>query len=171
VSAVGVYAADMCQLFPNAPTTVCMNGAPVTGISPTALYDYTALNASQGATANPVSPSQEHFILNAYQAQIVKGTPYGNASRNSLRDFHLNSGSFQIMKTSNLGERVRLNWHMSMTNVFNHPNFGSIYPGIDPDVEDSGLIGLAAVGGVGFANPYVQNGGNRVIAFGLKITY
>jgi len=161
-SAIGIYAPDACTIFGN--PTAC-------AASPTALFDYTAMNASGGATANPVSASQEHYILNAYQAQVVNGTPYGNAPRNSLRDFHLNSANFQLMKTSNLGERVRLNWHMSMTNVFNHPNFGSIYPGIDPDVEDAGLIGLGGVGGIGFGNLSVQNGGNRVIAFGLKVSY
>jgi hypothetical protein len=170
-AAIGVYAADMCVLFSGAPSTVCQNGAPAPGVSPTALYDYTALNASAGATANPVNANQEHFILNAYEAQVVNGTPYGTAGRNSLRDFHLNSANFQVTKTFNLGERVRLNWHMSMTNVFNHPNYGSIYPGIDPVLEDAGLTALGSVGGIGFANPNIQNGGNRVIAFGVKVIY
>ena len=153
-TAIGVYAADACGFFSN-PTTCAA--------APTTLFDYTALNASGGATANTVSANQERFILNAHQAQLVYGTPFGTAPRNSIRNYWSNTGNFQVSKTSNWGERVRLVWHMSMVNVFNHPNYASI----DPFVEDAGLVGL----GTGFANPFVQNGGNRVIRFGMKVTF
>jgi hypothetical protein len=93
----------------------------------------------------------------------VNGTPFGNAPRNSLRDYKSNIGNFQVAKTSNWGERVRLVWHMSMVNVFNHPNYASI----DPFLEDAGIVSL----GTGFANPIVQNGGNRVIRFGMRVTF
>jgi len=153
-SAIGVYAADACGFFGN--PIVC--AAPAN-----TLYDYTALNASGGATANEVSAKQEHFILNAFQAQTINGTPFGTAARNSLRDYKTNTANFQIAKTSNWGERVRIVWHMSMVNVFNHPNYSTI----DPFVEDAGVVAL----GTGFANPTVQNGGNRTIRFGLKVSF
>ena len=160
VAAIGVYAADACGLFGNA--AVC--AAPAN-----ALYDYTALNASGGATANVVTPKQEHFILNAFEAQTIYGTPYGDAARNSLRDFKTNTANLQLAKTSNWGERVRIVWHMSMVNAFNRANYASI----DPFLEDAGLVGL----GTGFANPYVQNSApgngssNRLIRFGLKVSF
>ncbi len=159
-AAIGVYAADACGFFGN--PTVC--AAPAN-----ALYDYTALNASGGATANTVTANQVHFILNAFEAQTINGTPFGNAARNGLRDFWTNTANFQLAKTSNWGERVRIVWHMSMVNVFNHPNYATI----DPFIEDAGLVSL----GTGFANPYVQNSSpgngtsNRVIRFGLKVTF
>jgi hypothetical protein len=153
-NAIGVYAADACGFFGN--PTVC-------SAAPNALYDYTALNTSGGATANTVTPNQEHYILNAYEAQTTTGTPFGNAPRNSLRDYKSNVANFSVAKTSNWGERVRLIWHMSMVNAFNHPNYASI----DPFVEDAGLVSL----GTGFANPVVQNGGNRAIRFGLRVTF
>jgi hypothetical protein len=159
-NAIGVYAADACPLFGN--PVVC-GVAPNPLPAPNALYDYTALNASGGATANPVSASQEHYILNAFEAQTINGTPFGNAGRNSLRDYKTNTGNFQIAKTSNWGERARIIFHMSMVNAFNHPNFSTI----DPFLEDAGLVAL----GTGFANPAVQNGGNRVIRFGIKVTF
>jgi hypothetical protein len=151
-TAIGIYAADACGLF----------GAAC-GAAPNALYDYTAMNASGGATANTVTPNQEHFILNAYEAQTIYGTPFGTAGRNSLRDYWTNIGNFQVTKTSNWGERVRLIWHMSMVNVFNHPNYASV----DPFLEDAGLVGV----GTGFANPVVQNGGNRDIRFGVRVVF
>jgi hypothetical protein len=156
-TSIGVYAADGCFEWGN--PTMCAD-------SPTALYDWTALNGSLGATATPVTAKQEHFILNAPEAWVVNGTPYGNAARNILRDFKTNTANFQIAKTSNWGERVRLIWHMSMVNAFNHANYASIDPFLD-DAGQSGLFGP----GVGFGNPYVQNGGNRTIRFGFKVTF
>jgi len=132
------------------------------------LYDFVAFNTT-GAT-NPVNANQEHFILNAYEAQIINGTPYGNTARNSLRDQITNTTNFQIAKTSNWGERVRIVWHMSMVNVFNHPNYGgngSGSLGIDPFIEDAGLVQL----GEGFANPKVQGDVPRDIRFGVKVTF
>jgi len=153
--AIGIYGADACGFIGQLPNTI---QCPVAA---NALFDYAAFNTS--GAFNPVSANQEHFILNAFEAQIINTTPYGNAGRNSLRDFHTNTGNFQLTKTSNWGERVRLVWHMSMVNVFNHPNYGSI----DPYIEDAGYVSL----GTGFANPSVQGGGNRSIRFGMKVTF
>jgi hypothetical protein len=159
--AIGIYAGDACSLYGN--SLACSSPAST-------LVDFTALNASGGATTSVVTASQERFILNTYEAQVANGTPFGNAGRNSLRDYHSNIANFQISKTSNIGERVRLFWHMSMANAFNHANYASI----DPFMEDAGLFGFDT----GFANPYVQNsaGGvnvsaNRIIKFGLRITF
>src|ERR1700722_4401803 len=153
-TAIGIYAADACGLFGNA--LAC-------SASPTSLVDYTALNASGGATTTAVNAKQEHFIVNAFEAQTINGTPYGNAGRNTLRDYKTNIANFQLAKTVNWGERARIIWHMSMVNAFNHPNYNTI----DPFIEDAGLV----FQGTGFANPTVQNGGNRSIRFGLKVTF
>jgi hypothetical protein len=151
-TAIGIYAGDACNLFGDAVSC----GAP-----PTALVDFTALNSTGSTTV--VQANQVHFIANTYQAQVANGTPYGNVGRNVLRDYKTNSANFQLAKTVNWGERARIIWHMSMVNAFNHPNYGSI----DPFLEDAGLVGAFT----GFANPSVQNGGNRVIRFGLKVTF
>jgi hypothetical protein len=160
-TAIGVYAADACGLFGNA--TVC-------GAAPNALYDYTALNISGGATANTVSNNQVRFILNAFEAQTINGTPYGNAARNILRDGKTNTANFEVAKATNLTERVQMVFHLSMVNAFNHPNYATI----DPFVEDVGIVAL----NTGFANPTTQNGGGsttaigtRFIRAGLKLTF
>src|SRR6202044_3782777 len=129
--------ADVCDLGGG------LNSSGQCTLTANALYDYTAFN-STGAI-NPTTTKQEHFIVNSSESQIINGTPYGNAGRNSLRDYWTNVANFQITKTSNWGERVRLVWHMSAVNVFNHANYASI----DPFLEDAGLVGL----GTGFANP------------------
>lgn len=153
-ASIGMYAGDACSFYGN--SVAC-------GASPTSLVDFTALNGSNGATTSAVTSNQVHFILNTFQAQVINGTPYGNAARNSLRDYWTNTANFQVAKTVNVGERVRVIFHMSMVNAFNHPNYNTI----DPFIEDAGVVSL----GTGFANPTVQNGGNRSIRFGLKVTF
>ena len=61
-----------------------------------------------------------HFIVNGAEAQTVFKSSYGNAARNSLRDAMTNLGNFSLIKTVPLNERVNLQWHMTMLNVFNH---------------------------------------------------
>ena len=150
---VGLYAGDACAL--STPTD------PSCGIDPNALIDFGQWNATGAATV--VQANQMHFIANTYESQVANGTPYGNAGRNTLRDARTNSANFQVAKTVNWGERARIIWHMSMVNAFNHPNYASI----DPFLEDVGYVGAYT----GFANPTVQNGSNRTIRFGLKVTF
>ena len=96
---------------------------------------YSRLN--ERGNPHRVQPKQVHFIANTNEAQILNGTPYGNAGRNILRDYKTNLANFEVAKTVNWGERARIIWHMSMTNAFNHPNYASI----DPFLEDAGLVG------------------------------
>ena len=160
-SAVGIYAADACNVF-GAPATP---GGPLVGpgcgLAANTLLSFNAINAT-GAAA-PVSTKQVRFITNGAEADTIFGTPFGNVGRNTLRDYWTNTGNFALFKNFKIKERVTLAWHMQMLNVFNHPNFASI----DPIIEDAGLTSLET----GFANPSLQNGGNRVIKFGLTFRW
>ncbi len=159
-TAVGIYAGDACAIYGDSVSC---------GAAPNSLVNFTSLNGTGSTT--PVTANQVHFIVNTYEAQVANGTPYGNAPRNGLRDYHTNTANLTIGKTSNWGERVRLYWHMSAVNVFNHPNYASI----DPFIEDAGVTGEAATG---FANPLTQNSSgtttgtaNRTIRFGFKVSF
>jgi hypothetical protein len=153
-TAIGIYAVDACNAYGNALSCAA---------APNSLVDFTQLNASNGATTAAVQANQVRFITNTNEAQILNGTPYGNAGRNILRDAKTNLANFEVAKTVNWGERARIIWHMSMVNALNHPNFNTT----DPFLEDAGLVQE----GTGFDNPTVQNGGNRAIRFGLKVTF
>jgi Carboxypeptidase regulatory-like domain len=148
---VGIYAADACNAF----------GVGCSYAS-TQLLSLNAINKGD-TVGTPVSNGAVRFIANTPTADSVFGTPFGNAGRNTLRDFHTNTVNLAIFKTVNISERYRFQFHADFTNAFNHPNFATV----DPFIDDAGLVGE----GVGFANPLVQNGGNRQIRLGLKFSF
>jgi hypothetical protein len=160
---VGIFAGDACSLT---------GAAGACALPATQLISFNSFN-STGAIVD-VTKSQVHFIANGGEADAIFGTPFGNAGRNSLRDHWTNAGNFTLFKNIKFWERAALQWHMTMNNVFNHPQYGALFPGIDPFVEDAGL----ASPGVGFANPLIQSSasnncpaGVRCIFFGLKVIF
>lgn len=155
VQQVGIYAADACAVF----SVGCSTPA-------TTLISMNAINAASPGTTPPVVPvsrGQVRFIANGAEADAIFGTPFGDATRNSLREYWTNTGNFSVFKNVNITERWKMQWHMTMTNVFNHPNF----TGINPFIENAGNPNFT----LGFANPQLQNGGNRTIYFGLKVLF
>ena len=150
VPAVGVLAADACNLSGE--------GCSLTANT---LLNFNVLN--NGGNPAVVDRQAVHFIVNGGEAQTMFNTPYGNAARNSLRDAKTNVGNFAVIKTIRMRESVNLQWHMTMLNVFNHPNYSSV----DPFIDDAGQYGF----GLGFATPSVTYGGNRTIFFGIKINW
>lgn len=165
----GIYAGDACAIFGQACSPVPANE----------LIDFTAFNppAEVGnlGPVTPVSKNQVHFIVNGGEADTIFGTPFGNAARNSLRDFHTNVANLSFFKDEKFGERATLRFSMTMLNALNHPNFSSV----DPFIDDAGLVGL----GLGFAEPQNTTGstlannllttgsGQRTIIFGLKVIF
>lgn len=169
-SSVGIYAGDECSFLVN--TGVAAGTEPVCTMAPQSLISLNALNARTVPLANyqpgVIQPNSVRFIANTAIADQVYGTPFGDAGRNVLRDFHTNVLNLAIFKTFNFSEKYRLQFHADFNNAFNHPNFGSVVgQGIDPFIEDAGL----AAEGVGFANPLVQNGGFRSIRLGAKFFF
>ena len=62
-----------------------------------------------------------------------------------------------------MNERVRLQFHATMDNAFNHSNFTSI----DPFIIDAGLTGSFT----GFGDPSLTSSTPRQIFFGGKISF
>src|SRR5439155_23757672 len=153
-SQVGIFAADACGDYVLGCT-----------LAPNALLSLNAINAS--GIEKTVDSGSVRFIVNAPFANSQFGTPFGNAARNSLRDYHTNTANFTLFKQVALTERVRLMFDISFINVFNHPSFGSLGGvGIDPFVDDAGLASET----VGFATPTLFSGsssdlGQRQIHF------
>jgi len=172
VTSVGIYAGDACNIFAFTGTEPICNPAIASSlVSLTALNPNTSTAVGLAAyTPAVVTNKDVRFIANTPTANTVFNTPFGNVARNSLRDAWTNIGNFQLFKTVKVKENFKVQFHMSMLNVFNHPNFSSV----DPFLDDAGL----ASEGTGFAVPALTSGGlqngtvgnpGRKISFGLKL--
>ncbi len=161
VGAVGIFTGDWYGCDGTA-------GSPCpTGLTPTTLLSLNALNTTGANTV--VTNNDVRFIANGFFADQVFGTPFGNVARNTLRDARTNIVNFSFFKTFKVKENFKVQWHMTMLNAFNHPNFSSV----DAFIDDAGLSGEF----LGFANPALTSGGiqaavgipGRSIRFGIKL--
>lgn len=156
ITQVGIYAADACAEF----------GVGCTQTA-TTLLSLNAINATGAATVE--TSKDVRFIANTPTANTVFNTPFGNVARNYVRDAWTNIANLQFFKTINVRENFKVQWHVSMINAFNHPNFSSV----DPFLDDAGLSNE----GTGFGNPALTSGGlttqvgspGRIIRFGIKL--
>jgi outer membrane receptor protein involved in Fe transport len=152
---VGINQVDALFLF----------GVPVT--NPAGFYSVNALN-STGDVVN-VSPNDVRFIVNGPGAAQVFNTPFGNASRNSLRGPRLNQLNMGLFKNIKVFERLTLQLRGEAFNVLNHPNpgYGVNAAGYLPDffVEDAGFAGSA------FADNQDIELARRVVQVGLRIIF
>jgi len=160
VTQVGIYAGDACAVY--------LAGC---GLAPNTLL---SLNGINNGAVNTVTNSQVRYIANGAEADSIYGTPFGNVPRNSVRDYHTNIANFTLFKNIKFWERATLRWNMSMLNVFNHPNYGNTLGGVQPFIEEAGVLGAYST----FGDPKVTStgdlacpAGSRCIFFGLKIIY
>jgi hypothetical protein len=144
VSSVGIFGADACSNF-----GITGNEPFCSPVVATSLLSLNAINATGDATV--VTSKDVHFIANTDQAVALFGTPFGNVGRNTLRDSRSNIGNFTLSKSVKVRESFKVVWHMTMLNVFNHPNFSTV----DPFIDDAGLADEAT----GFGVPSLTTGG------------
>ncbi len=139
-NSVAIFEGDACNLasFGLLPAVACTGGPA------NQLLSLNALNA-KNPSAVVVTKNDVRFIENTVIAQQMFGTPFGNVPRNALRDAISNTGSFSVYKKFKLTERASFEFHATMINAFNHPNFATVIP----FVENAGAPGF----GVGFADP------------------
>lgn len=152
LTSVGIFAQDACGNF----GVGCSQPAGT-------LLSLNDINSSGFVTETIMTQNDVRFIVNGLEANGIFGTPFGDAGRNILRNYETNIGNFSVFKTTKFGERVAIRWHMTMENVFNHPNFNSV----DPFIDDAGLTDEAT----GFGDVRLFSGGNREIFFGIRISF
>jgi hypothetical protein len=174
ITAVGIYAGDACSIYATTGTEPICNPAIANSlVSLTALNPNTSTPAALAAyTPAVVTNKDVRFIANTPTSNTVFNNPFGNVARNYARDAWTNIGNFQFFKTVKVKENFKVQWHMSMLNVFNHPNFSSV----DPFLDDAGLSSE----GTGFGVPALTSGGlqngtvgapGRKISFGIKLLW
>jgi len=174
ITSVGIYAGDACNIFASTGTEPICNPAIANSlVSLTALNPHTSSAAALAAyTPAVVTNKDVRYIANTPTANSVFGSPFGSVGRNTARDAWSNIANIQFFKTIKVRENFKVQWHMSMLNAFNHPNFFSV----DPFLDDAGLSGE----GTGFGVPAFTSGGlqngtvgtpGRKISFGIKLLW
>jgi hypothetical protein len=136
-------------------------------LNPKGFYSFNELNLN--GTFVPVTASQVHFVANLPGAATVFGTPFGNATRNSLTGPMLNQLNMGLFKNIRLKERLHLELRAEAYNFLNHPNpgYGVNGAGYLPDffVEDAGFPGSS------FAQNSDIEMARRVLQFGIKLVF
>jgi len=134
-------------------------------------YSLNDLNSTGAETV--VTPSQVHYILNLPGSAQIFGTPFGNATRNSLRGPALNQLNVGLFKHIRINERWTLELRGEAYNFLNHPNpgYGVNAAGYLPDffTDDAGVPGVG--GGSSFADKRDIEFSRRVVQVGLRILF
>jgi hypothetical protein len=94
--------------------------------------------------------------------QLFK-TPYGNLGRNTLSGAPFYLVNFGLLKTTNITEQYKLEFRVEANNLLNHRNFG-----VPDAVTEDAFTGFT-VGS--YQNPGFNNGGQRELRFGLRLTF
>src|SRR6202035_566709 len=125
-TSVGVMMADACDLF--------ITGAPMSATSSVAMCNtgnyaktdivsWTQLQAAmQNSSFNvltfrpaKVTSNDVRYIINAFTAQGVFGTPFGNVGRNDAVDAITNIGNIGVFKKFKVSEQTSFEFHATMT--------------------------------------------------------
>jgi outer membrane receptor protein involved in Fe transport len=143
-------------------------GAPLTNVN--GFYSLNALNSTGDAVS--VTPNDVRFIFNGPGAARIFGTPFGTATRNSLRGPKLNQLNLGVFKNTRITETIKVQFRMEMFNALNHPSpgYGVSVPGTGGYLP-SNDVGNAGVDGSGFAENGDIELNRRVIQFGLRIIF
>ena len=146
-------------------------GAPIAP-SPTGFYSFNDLNST--GTLTPVVASAVRYIFNGPGAAVLFHTPFGTAGRNVERGPALNQLNLGVFKTTNVTERLKVQFRAEAFNALNHPNsgygvaFGSTLP--DTFIEDAGNGGAAGSFN-GFNDRKAMELSSRRIQFGIRIIF
>jgi hypothetical protein len=118
--------------------------------------------------ADSQAPGGRVVNFNAFTAV---SNAIGDAPRNFVRGFAATQADLAIRREFPLHERLKLQFRAEVFNLFNHPNFGTIYNSLS---DGSTLFGRAnntlnnALGGL---NPLYQMGGPRSLQLALKLSF
>jgi len=142
-----------------------------TPISPTGFYLLNDLNRIVGGSRvlTPVTPNDVRWIYNGPGAALAFGTPFGTASRNSVRGKVLNQLNMGVFKTTRIDEKLRVQFRVEAFNVLNTPNAGfGVAGGASIPILTMENAGVSSSG-------FADNGdvalSSRRIQFGLRILF
>ena len=134
-----------------------------TAVSSTGFY---LLNDLNRGVLTPTTASAVRFIYNGPGAAMLFGTPFGTAGRNSVRGIKLNQMNMGVFKTTNVTERIKVQFRAEAFNVLNHPTsgFGVAAGASLPDLTTENA-------GVTYGDPKETGLSSRRLQFGLRIVF
>jgi hypothetical protein len=141
-------------------------GAPIP-TNPNGFWSMNSINST--GTLVAVTPNDVRYIINGPGSAKIFGTPFGSAARNTEIGPIFNQFNLSVFKNIKIWERVKIQFRAEAFNAFNHPN-----PGYG--VASGSAIGTISLTQAGFAGNEFANDtditlANRVIQFGLRITF
>ena len=96
-------------------------------------------------------------------------TGLGDTPRNFARLFGAWQMNLAVRRSFPVGERVQVQFRAEAFNIFNHPNFGSVYPYFGANTFGQATATLA--NSLGVLSPLYQMGGPRSMQFALKLVF
>ena len=133
------------------PVDMVTSNSTVTGVANTLRPDVTGPIAIIG--------SVDRWFDTSVFAPVSR---FGNLGRNVLVGPGFNNIDFSIMKNTQLGEKIRIQFRVEVFDLFNHANFGQ--PG-----NVVGSPGFGRITNTRF--PTGESGSSRQIQFGLKLIF
>jgi len=119
----------------------------------------------------------------AADQSCVPGTQhFGNLGRNAFTGPVYKSVDMSIVKSTALGENLKMQFRVDFYNLLNHPNFSNpLLPAFGVDFlggslpgargRGTGAIPILTTPDVGGGNPYLGGGGPRNLQLGVKLTF
>ncbi len=137
------------------------------GVNPTtALY---LLNDLNNGVVTPIGKDRVYAIINGPGSTILFNNPYGDIPRNSEVAPRINQLNAGFFKTTNVTERVKIQFRAELFNLFNHPQ-----PGYGTTFVNATFPDRTAVN-AGFQDGFNDFGGiefaRRVVQFGLRVVF
>jgi hypothetical protein len=118
---------------------------------------------------NPTAPGGRVINFNAF---TTPAGPIGDEPRNFVRGFGAWQTDLAIRREFPIHERLRLQFRGEAFNLFNHPNFGSIYSDISYyGPTQFGQAWSTLNNQLGGLNPLYQMGGPRSFQLALKLLF
>jgi len=139
------------QAQSGSPVDMVTSNSTVTGVANTLRPDVTGPIAIIG--------SVDRWFDTSVFAPVSR---FGNLGRNVLVGPGFNNIDFSIMKNTQLGEKIRIQFRVEVFDLFNHANFGQ--PG-----NVVGSPGFGRITNTRF--PTGESGSSRQIQFGLKLIF
>jgi outer membrane receptor protein involved in Fe transport len=137
------------------------------GVAPTTqLY---LLNDLNNGLVTPIGKDRVYAIINGPGSALLFGSPYGDIPRNSEVAPRINQLNAGFFKTTNITERVKIQFRAEIFNLFNHPQPGYGTTFVNATFPDRTAInagfqdGFNDFGGIEFAR--------RVVQFGLRVVF